>query len=166
MDFAAIQAAVSSLKAATDISKSILEMKSISDVRGKVIELQGALLEAQNSALAATTSQFELQEQVRTLQAKLKEREDWATEKLRYRLVSPWDGPAQNYALLREHSNGEEPHFLCANCFNRETKSILNPLKNKTGWVQLVCPICKATMDTGYRGIGPPQYAEDLQGEG
>jgi hypothetical protein len=137
-------------------------MKSMSDVRSKVIELQSALLEAQNSALTATTPQFELQEQVRELKAQLQERENWGEAKVRYRLVSPWNGPAQMYARKREFGNGEAPHFLCANCFHRERRSILNPVKNKTGWVQLVCPTCKASMDTGYRGIGPPMYAEDL----
>lgn len=54
MDFAAIQGAISSLKAATEISRSIMDMKTMSEVQGKVIELQSALLEAQNSALSAS----------------------------------------------------------------------------------------------------------------
>ncbi len=58
MDITAIQAAIASLKTATDVSRSILEMKSMSEVQGKVIELQSALLEAQNCALSATASQF------------------------------------------------------------------------------------------------------------
>jgi hypothetical protein len=46
MDVVAIQAAISSLKAATDISKSIMDMNNMSEVQAKVIELQSALLEA------------------------------------------------------------------------------------------------------------------------
>ena len=73
----AIQAAIASLKAATDISRSLLDMKSMADVQGKVIELQSALLEAQNGALSATKAQFELQERVRELEALLKDKSDW-----------------------------------------------------------------------------------------
>jgi hypothetical protein len=39
MDLGAIQAAISSLKAATGIAKSILETKSEIEIQGKVIEL-------------------------------------------------------------------------------------------------------------------------------
>ena len=98
MDVVAIQAEISSLKAATDISKSIMDMNSMSEVQAKVIELQSALLEAQNAALSATASQFELRERIRELEAELKDRGDWTKEKSRYQLVSPWRGPAQAYA--------------------------------------------------------------------
>lgn len=165
MDLAAIQAAISSLKAAADISKSIMDMKTMSEVQGKVIELQSALLGAQNSALSATTSQFELQEKIRELEARLKEKGDWEAEKARYQLVNPWRGPAQTYALKKSHANGEEPHLLCASCFHKGVKEILNPLTNKERWVQMVCPRCKSTMDTGYRGIGAPEYAENYDKE-
>lgn len=117
MDLIAIQAAISSLKSATDISRSLLEMKSMADVQGKVIELQSALLEAQNNALSATTAQFELQERIRELETQLKGRSDWDAQKSRYALVNPWQGPAQTYALKRSEAQGEEPHFACANCF-------------------------------------------------
>jgi len=160
MDFIAIQGAISSLKAAAEISKSIMDMKNMSEVQGKVIELQSALLEAQNCALTATALQFELQEKVRELEAKLKKKGDWEDQKARYQLVCPWENPAQAYALKESHSNGEEPHLLCASCFHNEEKVILNPVKSKTNWVQMICPKCKAVMDTGYRGIGSPQYAE------
>lgn len=160
MDFVAIQGAISSLKTAAEISKSIMEMKNMTEVQGKVIELQSALLEAQNCALTATASQFELQEKVRELEAKLKERDDWEKEKSRYQLVSPWQGPAKTYALRESHSNGEEPHLVCSSCFHKKEKVILNPIKNKEGWVQMVCPVCRSVMDTGYRGISSPSYAE------
>lgn len=166
MDLVAIQAAISSLKAATDISKSILEMRNMAEVQGKVIELQSALLEAQNCALSATTAQFELQERIRVLETQLKEEDDWEPQKARYRLVNPWRGPAQTYALRREKADGEEPHFVCATCFHNGKRVILNPIKNKEGWIQMVCPSCKATMDTGLRGIGAPQYAEEYENKG
>ena len=132
----------------------------MSEIQGKVIELQSALLEAQNCALTATASQFELQEKVRVLEAKLKERADWEIQKNRYKLVTPWRGPAQAYALKESHSDEEEPHIVCSTCFHNEEKVILNPIVDKDGIIQMVCPKCKAKMDTGLRGIGRTKYAE------
>ena len=60
MDITLIQSTISGLKLAGDIAKSFLELKSISEIQGKVIELQSAILSAQNSALAANAAQATL----------------------------------------------------------------------------------------------------------
>lgn len=160
MDVTAIHALISSLKTAADISKTIFDMKSTAEVQGKVIEIQSALLAAQNSALSATTAQFELQEKVRSLEAQLKSAKDWETQKIRYALIAPWQGPAQVYALRESHAEGEQPHFLCTNCFHNSKRVILNPTSDKEGWQMLACPSCKSTVDTGFRGVGAAMYAE------
>ncbi len=165
MDLTAIQAAIASLKTAISISKNIHEIRSTAEIQSKVIALQSALLEAQNSALSATTAQFELQEKVTELEAKLKAVGDWEEQKKRYALVNPWKGPAQTYALKRSCAEGEEPHFLCANCFHNAKRVILNPSK-RDAWILMACPSCKATLDTGYRGIGSPKFAESYVKEG
>lgn len=166
LDLVAIQAAISSLKAATDISRSLLQMKSMAEVQAKVIELQSALLDAQNGTLAATTAQFELLEQLRALEAQLKAKGDWEHEKVRYSLVSPWRGMAQAYALRRDAAYEEKPHLVCTNCFHNSKRVILNPVSDKDGFIQMVCPGCKAAMATGYRGVGGPKYAEDYAATG
>lgn len=159
MDLTAIQSAIASLKVATQVTKTLLDLKVDSEVQAKVSELQGALLEAQTAALAATTSQFELQERIRELEKEVRELSAWKLKEDQYALVSPWRGPAQAYALKEKASKGEAPHLLCANCFHSARKVILNPL-NKDGRALLTCPSCKATLETGYRRIGSPKYAE------
>jgi hypothetical protein len=162
MDLGAIQSAISSLQVATGIAKSILDTKTTIEVQGKVIEIQSALLAAQASAIAATTAQFELQEKVRSLEEQLKAFRDWGDQEQRYALVCPWRGPAQAYALRRDEANGEAAHLLCANCFHGKKRVILNPIE-RAGWVSLVCPSCKAVIDSGLRGIAAPKYADDYQ---
>ena len=125
-----------------------------------MIKLQSALMAAQNSAMSATTAQLELQEKVRTLEEQLRAANEWGDQESRYSLVCPWQSSAQVYALKRSASEGKDPHFLCSNCFHNKRKVILNP-STKGGWTLLACPSCRATMDTGYRRIGPPQYAEE-----
>lgn len=160
MELLAIQAALTSLKAATDISKSILDFKAGAEIQGKVIELQTALMDAQAAAISATAVQFELREKINTLEGELRAVSDWGDQECRYSLVCPWDGPAQVYALKRSASAGEEPHFLCSHCFLDRKRVILNPRK-RSSWVIMVCPSCNASVDTDYRGIGSPQYAEE-----
>lgn len=165
MDFSAIQGMMASLKAATDISKALFELKVTSEVQGKVIELQSALMSAQSSALEATNAQYSLQERVRELESQLRSFQDWGDQEKRYALVSPWKGPAQVYALKKESASEERAHYLCTNCFHARKRIILNPT-NKDGWVYLACPSCKSSISTGYRGIGAPKYADDLASEG
>ena len=163
MDIAAIHAAIAGLKAATDITSALLKMKVTTEVQTKVYELQTALLAAQNAALSATTAQFELQAKVRELEVQIQQKADWEAVRARYRLVTPWQGPAQAYALLREAAHDEPPHLACTACFHNRRVVILNPMNNKERWVQMVCPACKAAMETGYRGIGAPKYAEEYE---
>jgi hypothetical protein len=159
MVVAAIQGALGSLKTAAGIVKSIMAMKVTAEVQDKVIELQGVILEAQTNAIAATTAQYELHERVRELEAALAAREDWARESQRYALVAMWGGAAQAYALKQEACNGEPPHLVCPQCFATGKKGMLAPIK-RDGDIYYVCPQCKNTMATGFRGIGGPQYAE------
>jgi len=162
MDLGAIQGMLVSLKAATDVSKALFDLKVTADVQTKIIDLQGALLAAQSSALEAVNSQHALQERIRELEAQVKDTQDWGVQAQRYALVCPWRGPAQVYALRSAEAAGEQPHYLCTNCFHNKKRIILNPT-SKDGWVYLVCPACKSSIATGFRGIGAPKFAEDSE---
>ena len=168
MDFdpLAIQTLGASLKTVVDIAKGIREAKSTAETEIKVTDLQAALLGAQSLALSATNAQFELHNKVRELEEQLKAANDWGEQESRYSLVCPWGNSAQVYALKRAStSEGEAPHFLCSNCFHNKKRVILNPM-NRDGWILLACPSCKATIETGYRGIGSPKYAEECENRG
>ncbi len=101
---------MASLKAATDISEAPFHLKLTAEVQGNVIELQSALMSAQSCPLEATTSQYTLQDRVRDLESRVRDFQDWSEQKARYALVCPWRGPAQVYALKKEHADGEPPH--------------------------------------------------------
>jgi hypothetical protein len=165
MDITAIQSLMVSLKTATDVAKGIFDIKATAEIQGKVIEIQSALLAAQSSALSATTAQFDLQEKVRSLEAQLKSFNDWEAQRDRYLLVAPWRGPAQAYALKKSEAKGEQPHLLCTNCFLSSKRVILNP-QSKDAFILLACPSCKSVINSGFRGIGPAQYAEEYLEQG
>lgn len=161
MDPVSLQSAVAGLKTAAEITRVLLGMKVTADVQAKVIELQSALLEAQQGALAATAAQYELTERIRELEAQLRVRADWSSIALRYALVNPWKGLSQVYALRRESAEGEPAHYCCTHCFNRGSRVMLTAGK-RDGWVIMQCPSCHATVETGFRGVGPARYAEEF----
>ena len=133
--------------------------------KGSTLEAQEQVMTLREGALELQEENQELKSKVRELEEKLKVKGDWDKQKSRYQLVNPWRGPAQTYALKKANSDGEEPHLVCATCFNNEQRVILNPIKNKDRWIQMVCPKCNSTMDTGYKGIGGPKYAEEYEKE-
>jgi hypothetical protein len=124
VDITAIAGLVSSLKAATDISKAMVGLRDGALIQSKVIELQGVILTAQQSALSAQSDQFAVLERVRELEKEIAHLKAWDTEKKKYELreVSPG---AFAYVMKKSAKGGEPPHWLCAACYQRGNKFIL-----------------------------------------
>lgn len=160
MDLSLIQGTISGLKTAGEIAKGLLELKSIADVQGKVIELQSAILEAQSCALSATADQTAMAQEIRTLREEIDQIKAWNTERQRYKLMQPWSAGVV-YGLKESMSNAEPPHLLCTNCYEGGRKTILNPTADAHGWVAYACPVCKSQIPTGYRGSVTPSYASE-----
>lgn len=160
VDMALIQGAITGLKTAGDIAKGFLELKSISDVQGKVIELQSAILSAQSSALAAQGEQSSLVQRIRDLEEEITNVKAWETQKQRYKLASPFDG-SMTYALQKSMSDGEPPHYICTNCYQAGKRSILQN-RRTPHFTVFTCPICKADAPTQHTGSASPKYAEEL----
>lgn len=169
MDVPTISAAVSSLKAAGDIAKGLLNLHTMTEVQGKAIELNQKIIDAQHDILTAQAAQTALVERVRQLEGEIAAMKAWDAEKKRYKLASPATG-AFVYALQRAMSNGEPPHYLCTNCFKQGKPSILTDDMREFRQLALhywVCSNCDFKALTGHhRGACPPQYAEDLPAQG
>lgn len=160
MDITLIQSTISGLKLASDSAKSLLQLKSISDIQGKVIELQSAILSAQSSALAANSDQAALIEEIRTLKEEVTRVKAWETQKNRYKLIKVWNSGSVAYALKESMKESEPPHLICTKCYEDGRKSILNPLKTPDGSFVYSCPVCKSQIPTGSRLTALPiEYA-------
>ena len=114
IEMALIQAAVASLKAATDIAMGKRELTQTTDLQGKIAELQAEILSAQSSALAANSDQFALLQRVRDLEENIAEMEAWDAEAQRYGLTEVATGRF-TYTVKEEHRTGEPEHHLCTN---------------------------------------------------
>ena len=161
MAMSLIQGTVSGFKLASDIAKSLLELKTISEVQAKVVDLQSAILSAQNSALAANAHQTAMIEEIGSLKEEIARIKAWEEEKQRYKLISSWPGTLL-YALKEESSASEPPHWICTKCYEEGRKSILNPQRKvKALFYILVCPKCKCEFHaTMHKTIPPvPEYA-------
>jgi hypothetical protein len=159
MDIALIQGTISSLKVAGDIAKSFLELKSISEVQGKVIQLQSVILSAQSSALSAQAHQSTMIEEIRSLKEEIAHIKAWEEEKERYKLISPWKGSFV-YALKSSCSRSEPPHWICTKCYEDGRNSILNPFRSNRNYV-FTCPACKSALYWESYILPNPEYAPE-----
>jgi len=159
MDLALIQGTISGLKTAADIAKGLMELKSMSDVQAKVIELQSAILAAQNSALSANADQAAMADEIRALKEEIACVKAWQTKKKRYKLYSPWAG-AVVYALKESMSEGEPPHWICTQCYENGKPSILQFKSSSSGAGAYVCP-CGVNIHSVPRGIVDYKYVLD-----
>ncbi len=144
VDMAAIAGLVTSLRAATDISKAMLGLRDAAMIQTKVIELQGIILSAQQSALSAQSDQFTALERIRELEKQLTDLEAWDTEKERYELKEVYPGAFARVLKPTAHA-GEPPHWLCTACYKRGQKAILQDHGRSPEKIETIyqCPECK-----------------------
>ena len=127
-DVVAIGGMIQSLNAATQISKALLGIRDAALIREKVVELNGEIISAQSSALAAQTDQFALLDRIRQLEKQVTDLEAWNAEAQTYELKDiSNEGMSGNlaYAPKAGTHTSEPPHLLCANCYEEGHKSFL-----------------------------------------
>jgi Zn finger protein HypA/HybF involved in hydrogenase expression len=130
-----VLAGLSAVKAAFDLAKGLKDINDATTRNAAVIELQEQILTAQ-------AAQSSLIERIRELEKEVTRLEAWETEKQRYTLTEVGTGA---FALVvRPSMQGTEPtHCICADCYERSEKSILQMVGNAYGSVTLRCPRCK-----------------------
>lgn len=147
---------VSEAIAGLSIFKTLLDtakgLKDINDaaVRNTVaIELQEKILTAREQQAASLERISELEKEVTRFEA-------WEAEKQWYQLTD-FGGGTFAYALKPEAGNGEPAHRICAACYQKGHKSILqNGGGRASGREAWNCPACKHEFFLGhyqpYRG--------------
>lgn len=145
-----IPIAISTFKTMVDIVQG---MKNLNDAA----KLNSAVIELQSKILSAQSDQFALIERVRDLEQQIVSAKDWEREKQRYHLQAV-DSAAQAYVLKPGMENGEPPHWLCANCFNKGQKSLLSfkgqdtgPNGSRRDTSTYACDNCKMSFTVSYR---------------
>ena len=158
MDFASIATATSSIKAAVDIAKTLVEVKSFADFETMASELRERIVAAQVATLEAQSEQSAMIQRISDLEKEIARLETWSAERRRYELANLWNSGVVAYGLKKSMSNSEPPHYICTNCYDDGRKSILQPQKRNGGRLMLLCPRCKAEFHSNYSRDLPIQY--------
>ncbi len=150
-----ISAGFASLKAALDIAQGLNAANTQALINEIKIDLQGHILEAQRALSSAQETQSTQTARIRNLEQEIMELKDWEGEKQRYHLKNI-DRGAVAYVMKPGMENGEDPHWLCPNCFNRRQKSFLQYKGREHGsgreGMQSIfgCDACKSTLKVYY----------------
>jgi len=155
-----VAGALGSLKAAADIAKAVMGAKVDFAVKEQVMSIQQSLLEAQQAMLAMQEAMADANKRARQAEDALVAANDWAKEKERYKLFSPYAG-AVVYAMKESEAHGEVPHYICTNCYEQRRKSILSYGKLADGFFALRCSVCKREAPSNFKNAGTAKYAPD-----
>lgn len=134
--------AMDGIKLALDVIKALQSNKAAAEFKAELIDARTAILDAQEHASAAYARETELSNRVRQLEKELAALEAWSAEKERYELKDVGSGFIA-YAVKEEKRGVEPPHHLCANCFDKGEKSILQPSGMGRYFETHVCPRCQ-----------------------
>ena len=145
-----MSALITLVQMAPSLAKLATDLVSASDTtkrNAQLIEFQNAIIGFQSLIATVQQENASLIQQKRDAEEELKRMEDWETEKQRYKLATPYSGVTV-YALQQAMSNGEPPHYICANCFQNRKKSILANSTAKDGFIAIICAACRFTAQT------------------
>ncbi|MDN6861085.1 hypothetical protein QO207_31255 [Pseudomonas sp. CAN2814] len=136
-----IGGAYSGIKAATDITQSMLTLKTDAAVTTKVVELNGVLLGLQSQLNSAHADQTTLTRRIGELEAEIAKFKRWEQESSRYALTQTEFGTL--IYRIRPEARGSEPeHSLCPTCFNDGVKSVLQRYNS----IYMNCLRCKMSL--------------------
>ena len=147
VDITAISVVANSLNTAINIAKAMVDIRDATAFQGKVFELQRAIIEAQQSVFAANDERSTLIEKISNLEKELSSLKAWETEKQRYELKDVGHGSLA-YVIKESVRGTEEPHQICANCYERGHKRHLQPRISGFG-KELFCPECNTAIWIG-----------------
>ena len=123
-------------------------------IRAKVGELNEIIIDAQERVFAVNEERSTLMDRVGLLEGEVARFEDWDSEKQRYQLTDFGSGTFA-YSLKTDQVGQEPAHRICANCYQKREKSILQFDVRANGRDHYDCPSCGTKFMFGE--LNPPQ---------
>jgi hypothetical protein len=141
--FGEISAAITSLKVAFDLAKTIIGARDEAIIREKVVALQNEILQARDQALTIQARDLEFLQQISDLKKEVADLKAWDAEKGKYQLTKLTEfSNVFAYTLKEQTAAGVKIHY-CPNCFQEGRLSILQAERRTAPIVDLlVCPRC------------------------
>lgn len=120
-------------------------LRDAAQILEKTVELNQKILTVQTALADAQAEQATLIQVIRNLEEDVARLKAWEAEKQRYELTDISGGNGSIAYVIKDSVKGAEPlHYICANCYEHNKKSILQrvgimvPEAN-----QMLCPGCK-----------------------
>jgi hypothetical protein len=157
VDIAAIGGALGSIKVAGDIASAMLKLHDAKALQEKTIELNRAILTAQQDAIAANATQSELVAEIRQLKEEIIGLKSWEADKARYQLTDIGGGVVA-LSIKEAMRNGEAFHRICASCAAAGKKSYLQPQVQGPYYERWKCQGCSEELSIN-KGTPPQRYA-------
>lgn len=139
---AEISSLITTSKAAYDIAKGIISLKSDIDKNESISKILEVLLSVQTQALSVNAIAQKLQEEKYELAKKVMEFENWSKTELQYELKEITSGVFV-YVYKKIKNSSEPIHWLCTNCYKDKRKSIIRLASGGSGSKKYHCPHCK-----------------------
>jgi len=139
---AEITGAIQSVKVLNELVKAARELKNFNELVAAVSEVNTKLMEAQSAALLAQERQSSFATRISELEKEIRELKNWDSEAKRYQLKEVAPGFFA-YVLKPGMESGEPPHMLCANCFSKSQKTILQLAHGDKADGRYACYNCK-----------------------
>lgn len=149
MPLAEITTLISSVKTAYDIAKGINSLKIEVERNESISKILQILLSVQFDALSMQENYQTLLNEKETIAKRLVETEKWDETESQYDLMRMSVGTFVR-TPNKNHQSPEPLHWLCANCFDKKKKSLLQ----KMYWTDdspMICPECKTVIHLGIK---------------
>ena len=142
------------LKSALGILKDIRSLTDATAIQDRVIQLNGLMMDAQESAIAAREDHARQEERIKALEKEIEALKDWGAERLNYELKCP--EPGVNVFMPKPAARGDQPpHWLCPTCYGNGVKSFLQfQGSGKDMFSTYKCGTCGNTVAT-HMGTSP-----------
>jgi hypothetical protein len=163
-DMLAIAQGLNALKATTDIIKAMVGLRDAAQILEKTVELNQKILTAQTALADAQMEQASLIQTIRDREEEIARLIAWDAQKQRYELKDISMGSGSFAYMIKPDAQGGEPlHCLCAYCYERGQKRIMQFTPRIAGPRRIwSCPECKNDIimgswpPRGYPGSPPP----------
>ncbi len=140
-----ITQALSSVKTVSDLVMLAQKLKVDAAVRDKAVEAQTAIISLQQAMLGLQAQFAGLIEENKNLKQEIADIQKWELDQAKYKLTQIAEGVL--VYVFKEDLAGDEPlHWLCANCFHKKQKSILQLQRRNCLETVYSCPECNAVI--------------------
>jgi hypothetical protein len=157
---AEIQAGYESAKTLFEVAKGALTLKNEAAINGAILDIQRLALDTQKSLFDANEAYAARLKEIEKLKEQLAALTAWSVDADRYELRRFQPGTL-TYVLKVGAQGGEPPHYLCANCYENQRRSILQA----TSYRELQCRVHRCNCCKAEYPIGPEMPYGSLKSE-